>query len=59
MDYRVDLSTGLFIVRWMNNSIVHLASNFVDIEPMGTLDRYDSYDREKKRYCMSENCQDV
>ena len=39
MDYRVDLNTGLFIVRWMDNSTVHLASNFVDIEPMETLNR--------------------
>ena len=33
MDDRVDLNTGLFIVRWMDNSIVQLASNFVGIDP--------------------------
>ena len=48
MDYRIDLNTGLFIVRWMVNSIVQLASNFVGIEPTGTLNRWDSHDREKK-----------
>ena len=48
MDYRVDLNTGLFIVRWMDNSTVQFASNFVGIEPMGTLNRWDSHGREKK-----------
>ena len=48
MDYRVDLNTGLLIVRWMDNSIVQLASNFVGIKPMGTLNRWDSHGREKK-----------
>ena len=48
MDYRVDLNTGLFIERWIDNSIVQLASNFVGIEPMGTLNRWDSHGREKK-----------
>ena len=43
MDYGVDLNTGLFMVRWMDNSIVQLASNFVGIESMGTLNRWDSH----------------
>ena len=49
MDYRVDYrDTGLFIVRWTDNSIVHLASNFVGITRMGTMNRWDSHEREKK-----------
>ena len=32
----------------MDNSILQLASNFVGIEPMGTLNRWDSHTREKK-----------
>ena len=47
MGYRVDLNTGLFIVRWMDNSIVQLASNFVGIEAMETLNRWDSHGRGK------------
>ena len=32
----------------MDNNIVQLASNFIGIEPTGTLNRWDSHDREKK-----------
>ena len=48
MDYRVDLNTGLFIVRWTDNSTVQLASDFVGNEPMGNLNRWDSHGREKE-----------
>ena len=48
IDYRVDLNIVIFIVSWMDNSIVQLASNFVGIETMGTLNRRDSLGREKK-----------
>ena len=47
MDYRVDLKTGLFIIRWMDSSTGQLASNFVGIEPKGTLNRWVSHGREK------------
>ena len=46
-DYRVDLKTGLFIIRWMDSSTGQFASNFVGIEPMGTLNRWVSHGREK------------
>ena len=48
MDCRVDWNTGLFIVWWIDNSTVQLASNFAGIEPMRTLNRWNSHGREKK-----------
>ena len=38
----------------MDNSIVQLASNFVSIEPIATLNKWDSHDREKKDITCSK-----
>ena len=48
MNYTVDLNTGLFIVRWMDNRTEEVASNFIGIESMGALNRWDSHASEKK-----------
>ena len=39
-DSQVDLNSAIIIVRWMDNSIVHLASNFIGINPVGTIERW-------------------
>ena len=39
-DYHVDLSSAVVIVRWMDNSIVQLASNFVVINSVGKFERW-------------------
>ena len=39
---------GVYRLRWMDNSIVQLASNFTGTKPMETLNRWDNYEREKK-----------
>ena len=39
-DCRVDLNSAIIIVRWMDNSVVQLASNFVGVNPVGKIDRW-------------------
>ena len=36
VDSRVDNNSGLVIVRWLDNSALQLASNFIGVEPNGS-----------------------
>ena len=38
MDYHCDANSGLTIVKWVDNSVVQLASNYVGVEPVGSID---------------------
>ena len=40
MDYRVDGNSGIIVVKWVDNSIVQLVSNYVGINPMSTINRW-------------------
>ena len=40
MDYRCDSNSGKMAVKWVNNSAVNLASNFVGVEPVGELEKW-------------------
>ena len=51
MDYRVDNNTGLIVVKWVDNKIVELTSNFVGINPTTTVKRWCK--KEKKRINVS------
>ena len=33
-DYRVDTNSGIIIVKWLDNIVVQLTSNYVSLEPM-------------------------
>ena len=33
-DYRTDNNYGIIVVKWVDNNVVQLVSNFVGIEPM-------------------------
>ena len=46
-DYRTDNNSGIIVVKWVNNNVVQLISNFVGIEPMTSIER--SCKKEKKR----------
>lgn len=48
VDYRVDLNSGIIIVKWVDNSVVQLASNFVGVEPMGMIERWERVPKERK-----------
>ncbi len=40
LDYMTDLNSGVIIAKWMDNNAVHLASNFIGVEPMQTVSRW-------------------
>ena len=39
MNYRCDSNSGIMSVKWVDDSVVNLASNFVGVEPFGELER--------------------
>ena len=44
MDHRVDNNSGLIVVKWADNKIVELTSNYVGIEPVDAVDRWSKKD---------------
>lgn len=48
MDYRVDSNSGMIIVKWVDNSVVQMVSNFVGINPMSTIERWCKQSKAKK-----------
>lgn len=48
LDYRVDNNSGVVIVKWLDNSVVQLCSNFIGVEPMDTIQRWDRKDKTRK-----------
>ena len=48
VDYRVDKNSGLIVVKWLDNSIVQLTSNYVGVEPVGSIQRWDGKVKCKK-----------
>ncbi len=52
VDYKSDLNSGVIVAKWFDNGPVHLASNFVGVAPMASIERW--CPNEKKRveiYC--------
>ncbi len=47
-DHKVDMNSGIVLVKWVDNSTVTLVSNYVGIEPQGVIERWCS---EKKERC--------
>ena len=39
-DYHVDKNSGIVFVKWFDNSIVHLVSNYISVEPIARIDRW-------------------
>ena len=42
-----DNTSGIIVVKWVDNNVVQLVSNFVGIEPMTSIERW--CEKEKKR----------
>ena len=40
LDYRVDSNSGIIAAKWVDNKTVQVASNYIGIEPMGTIKRW-------------------
>ena len=47
-DYRVNNNSRIIIVKWLDNSVVQLTSNYVGIEPMDQTERWDKTAGERK-----------
>ena len=47
-DYCVDTNSGIIIVKWLDNNVVQLTSNYVSLEPMDQIERLDKAVGEKK-----------
>ncbi|CAB4043729.1 Hypothetical predicted protein, partial [Paramuricea clavata] len=48
-DYKSDTTQGLIVVKWLDNNAVHVASNFVGVEPLGSVERWCPEDKKKKK----------
>lgn len=40
IDYKSDAESGIVVVKWLDNNTVHIASNCVGVEPLGTIERW-------------------
>ena len=47
-DYRVDNNSGIIIVKWLDKSVVQLSSNYVGIEPIDQIEKWDKTACERK-----------
>ena len=51
-DYRVDSNSGVIVTKWMDNKAVLVGSNYVGIEPVGVIKRWDkAYNSYKDILC--------
>ncbi len=39
VDFMTDLNSGVIFTEWMDNNAVHLASNYIGVEPMDSVGR--------------------
>ena len=40
LDFKSDMNSGLIVVKWMDNGPVHVASNYLGIQPLGSVQRW-------------------
>ena len=48
MDYRCNSNFGIIYVKWVDITVVNLASNFVEVEPNEELERWWEKEKVKK-----------
>ena len=46
IDYRVDMNTGLPVVKWLDNGEVHLVSIYDTVEPVSEVERWDKRNKQ-------------
>eukprot|EP00795_Rhopilema_esculentum_P005813 gene5813-11114_t len=49
MDYKSDINSGIVVTTWLDNNCVHIASNFVGIDPLFTIERWCTYNKASMR----------
>ena len=47
IDHESDLNSGIIVAKWMDNNAVHVASDFVGVEPIGTVKRWSGEQKSK------------
>ena len=47
-DYRTDNNSGIIVVKWVDNNVVKLVSNFVGIEPTTSIERWCKKGKKRK-----------
>ena len=40
VDFKSDMNSGLVVVKWMDNGPVHIASNYLAVQPLGSVQRW-------------------
>ena len=48
-DFKLDVNTGVIVVKWMDNNAVHIASNYVGVEPFGSVERWSKSKKERAK----------
>ncbi len=48
-DFKLDVNTGVIVVKWMHNNAVHIASNYVGVEPFGSVERWSKNKKERAK----------
>ena len=56
MDYRTDNNSCIIIAKWVDNSTMQLVSNFVGIEPVGSIQRWNKIQKARMPINCSADC---
>ena len=48
-DFKSDTKLGVILVKWLDNNAVHIASNHVGVEPLGSVERWCPEEKKKKQ----------
>ena len=49
LDHQLDNNSGVIIVKWLDNNVVQLCSNFVSVCPMETIEQWVKKDQARKK----------
>ena len=50
LDYRTDSNSGIVVAKWCNNKVVLVSSNYIGIEPIGTISAGTNLKRHARTY---------
>ena len=48
LDFMCDMNSGIVVAKWFDNNAVHIASNFVGVHPVGSVERWCSDQKARK-----------
>ena len=48
-DFKSGTKLGVILVKWSDNNAVHIASNHVGVEPLGSVERWCPEEKKKKQ----------